>query len=131
MVFWASPIDVIPAAIASVTQSASIIELVGMTAFGSKLLPPIERVALLTHALRVVLLFRVRTQLNFPTFSMRLTHFLLHDWYLSLPMLFFYRFGHSFIKFPLYGVAVAFKIKLRSLTIFNAPLILVRNWQNF
>ena len=53
--FLSSHIYVIPAAIARVTQSTSIIELVAMTAFRGKLLATVERVALLTHALRIVL----------------------------------------------------------------------------
>ena len=77
--FLSSHINIVPAAIALVTQSTGVIELVGVTALSSILLSTIERVARLTHALRIVLQIGVWTQLNFPTLSDGL-NFLLLVW---------------------------------------------------
>ena len=62
------------------TQSSGVIELLGVATLSSILLSAIERVALLTHALRVVLLFGVWAQLNFPTPSAGLNLYFLHRW---------------------------------------------------
>ena len=132
--FLSSHIYVIPAAVASMTQSTGVIELVGVSALSSILLSTIERVALLTHALRVVLLFGVWAQLNFPTPSAGLNLFLLiclifNLFGLHLGRLFFYRFERSLINFPFYDIAINFKIEDRSPIRVKASLILfIYSW---
>ena len=78
LVLLASHVDIIPTAVATMTQASRIVKFTCVRTLGGEILPTIERITLLTHPFSVVLVIQMRTPGNYSASSFG-PHFLLLD----------------------------------------------------